>query len=311
MKIFSIVLSFAVLAVLLCVPVLGASQGWTEIQMSFDNYLYRFNNDPEDISPDEIAGTVQGASLQWTLSASGSRNTYAIRSSDNLISVKKGDVVTIPYISGGFGGWFGGGSANSGTVSFALFACDSSGVPLATSSGAPVILAPVELWGTITGGSTWNYTPANAITLKVTQDAEYAFVGFNLQFVAPNDFNFSMNNTKSFTIGYGNPNSPERPQYRPPNTGDIGGYTEKEQEVFGNISGGLDHADNALAVPDMGFFSGLTALILIYDVIVPGIPFMRTLLSFSLAVGLFGFVCNIVPGAIARAVDSKKGGKKK
>ena len=325
-KIIPVISVLIILVFMFTIPAAAASDGWYSVPGSFSVDAYRADFWHEYNEMLLLSGVQNGASFSWQLDSyttgSQSRCYLAVPITD-IFPVQSGDTVRIPFVST-YTGWFGG-SGNRMQCRLSVIACDKKGVPLRedddpsdTWYGDIVeIASPLQLSEATSivkeGGNEWTYTPPDLdYRMLINWDYSRVFLLFVIEFNTTATITFSVNQ-KPLTISYGNPNSPEVPSYTPPSGEDS--FTDldgAEQELAGQNQEGLDVAGAIIGDFTLQqFASGLTALVSIYNVLLPRLGWLNALISVSLALGIVSFLLNLVPSIAGKLSGSSRSNSRK
>lgn len=204
-------LLLVVLLVATVFPVSASSASWTSVSVTTSmeyGLLHTYNTEAgiSFVEPYAYTGS-SGTNCEWKFlyNTGGSNNVRAFcRPVDKPMTIRAGDVINFPYISGGFGGWFGG-DLNSAKIRWTVIAFDDTNSFPRWDTVENDFVSCVtgnEEWHAIAGGANWNYT-VPATTFQVVRDCNYAYLGLEIVFDVKQNFTFSMNK-KTFTVGYGN-----------------------------------------------------------------------------------------------------------
>ena len=276
-----------------CVPVSATSTGWNTRPVSFTGeYRVRFadgtwedyqgNYDDNGFLVFTILGGVTNVINNYTL---------AMRMSSDFFPVDSGDIVSIPYVPGGFGGWFGPDIWSITEYRWIVYDGSSSYSPGYIGEGPWVKT-------NLTGNKNWNIT-WSATTVTVHTPCEKATIGLQMRFVSTDyerPCTISVNN-KTIDVGYGNPNSPEAPSYPKPDGSSFNDLHNKEDQILGGAQGGLDQASDLFG-NTLSFLRSSSEAFLAVGALLTGLTGIGNnviygLLVFSLSLGLFAFIFNM------------------
>lgn len=308
-KIVFVFVAIVVLAAMIAVPVSAADSGWTTINVLFDNVLYFSDYPSTGIFNYTFDGTLDsnGTHYNYDLVSGFTDITALSRLTGYTFNLQQGDVVQIPELLN-YTGWLGGGDGANKITGYAWGVC----TPTDAADGKyPYQVHMRSGWRSVNLSSPvhWKIEPVQGVTLTAPRNLENCSVCLLLRCDITQDAVFSMNN-RNFSISFGNPNSPLRPNFQPPDTEQVDEYTELEGEVLDSISGGLTDVEGSFSNVESHFLrlgAALTGANKIFDIAFSEITFWTPLLYISLALGFLAFILGLLPmGARLLNRDSYK-----
>lgn len=307
--IISVVMLFALSAI----PAAAASDGWTNaVFNSYSNIL------TDTTIQEKLTGyrTSDGTGMLWTLPATypwmGDVVDFYVRANMS-ISLKTGDYFQIEEKT--IYGWFGGQENYIISIRYIL------GYEFTTVNNAGQTITGIKFLRNGTwkryefqGGASYGLTLPRE-KFQITQDADNCFIG--IEFKCTRDSGvaneFTINNF-NFHYGYGNPNSPEAPTFKPFDDDTLNELEDAENEVLDGTQGGLDAFKNSVTgvyglLPN--YFKPLTAAVSMLNVYL-GIRTLGDLINISLVFGVMGFLLSgslVAYASRAARSDNAKHGK--
>ena len=297
-----------------CVPVAAAASGWGTIETTFDDQmLLESGVDLHRL----VDGKVVSGGLEFPISPlyddlqdpDSSRNITGFRLAMDFMTVAAGDTVTVYPVAGGVGGW-----TTNIIDSFRFIVVDSNGYDEDSRQVSDFTVGSSAYFYDFPGAGTprtgWNFTWPQ-VDIKVQAPSSRAFVVLEVNVRAPIANGIISMNNKTVKIGFGNPNSPEAPNYKPPSGSDIDILGQLEDEIFTEIDSGLNEVDdlfngsfNSLA----SYATSLNAVTQILGAFIDGNGALRMLIHLSLTIGIVSFLLNIV-NLVADRVSTKSKSK--
>lgn len=323
-RLFPVVIAVMALAVAFCVPVSAAGTGWgtysyTAMEfMGGEASLYRFQENTGQLLPPRfITDGNAGISTRYKL-------TYPIMYNNGI---SQGDIcaVRIPF-------------------DVTEVTCSSGDVYSITIENLSVAVDPsvgtftgITLWfgekiSTDNGYSWYNFnylidkgwtdgTPGNyyfndlSVTHRVQNDSKVTLRYIMVHFIyngipSGSSGSVTFSPRGGFHFGYGNPNSPEAPNYVTPDGGFIDDYISKEEEILNSTQGGQDEFNSLLAnfrTVMNKFGPSMLAATWVFNLLLDEFALSYFLLYFALLTGVAAFILGIAAwiGRGSRSTSSK------
>lgn len=223
-------------------------------------------------------------------------------------SVTAGDSIVITPKVDTVSGWFGGANNDINGICYVIAEKveDSLGgywynIIAQGSFFNNVVFTPAD------GGRYYSVKLRTAeFTIRESYENVVVCLGFSVDLTTGNTFTM---NRLTFDVGYGEPSSPNRPIYTPPDKNPVDDYKDAEDAVLDDTAQGREDASNILSLDSFvmnigSYLTGLsvaTALInLCFDTLTP----FRGLIYLSLALGFLSFVLSMVQMVVGKASKS-------
>lgn len=279
---------------LFCIPVSAASSGWTVTTSELTNVLILHDTHDGDLP---YFGTSSGNNVEWSVSYAGETNQIiAARMGWTVFSVSNGDQVTIEPISGGLGGW---SAPKVSRYRWAVISLrtDLPDVDIPEYDYLPDYYCGYSQWYSPssggTGSSVYNVSWPK-VSFDITLASNRCFLALEFDLVGYGTFSM---NSKTITFGYGNPNSPEAPNYILPSDGSIDELGDIENDIFADINSYTDQFNDMLngSFSWIGsYMTSLNSVVQIMGVFIDRNGALRKLINISLVLGVVSFLLNIV-----------------
>lgn len=329
-RVLPVAIAVMALAAVFCIPVSAAGSGWGEYSytaMEFrggDASLYRFTeNTGQTLPPKFITDGNAGISSRYKLS-------YPIMYNNGI---SKGDIcaVRIPFEVTEV-------SCSSGDVYSITIENLSVAVDTTVGTFTGITLWFGEKASSDIGDSWYNFnylidngwtdgSPGNyyfndlTVSHRVQNDSKvtlrYVMVHFIYNGIpSGSSGSVTFSPRGGFHFGYGNPNSPEAPNYVTPDGGFIDDYISKEEEILNSTQGGQDEfnvlLENFRTVMNK-FGPGMLAATWVFNTLLDSFTLSYFLLYFALLTGVAAFILGISSwiGRGTRSSSSSKGAKGK
>lgn len=287
---------FLVLAVFLSVPALAASSGWNSFKITDDMWDFEavyYDTDSGEAYWIEATEHPQDGRPYWTLPALSSESgtlTFSIKANTSF-NVSAGDIAVVDshVIQ-----WFIGGSTNF---------VKRYRIAMGFSPLNPTVYSPWYNTGYTIGHATQNViVKQQQFHFTEPGTIAYYFVQFDISHPSKGTFELYY---PSVTISYGNPNSPEAPGYTPPDNSGVDNYDDIESGLLGSVEGSKDTVSGIFTGFSVDpFLPGLAGWIALFNLVLPRLDWLHTLLTTSLALGLFAFLFNVVAIIVKRRGNS-------
>lgn len=270
------------------------AEGWRMLENAyFDGFLYISESTQSKFTYRIPYATSENNNYSFLLDSTTVGDVVAFAragSTFQLSSIQAGDKVTISP-DGDFSGWFGGTANKLNSFAWALVKFDSEGaVPFSVLYRSSWYA--VEKFDPNENG-TFYRCPRRDVTLSIGKDYTNVFVAllFNVELETGNTFSI---NRATYDISWGDPNSPNAPNYSAPDDSSLQELEKAEDGIIDGVNGNLsdfelnaESFDSNLSTLDTGF----TAARVLFERFF-GLHDFSFLVMLLLQLGIIGFILN-------------------